>query len=306
LSAELKVPTIIENSPQGGAATWIGVQNEVNNQFVQVGVEENDLGDGPNQYQAFWSDLNVGFAPQTFGEVYAGDRISLSMSRTARGWALSLVDLSRQLRGKKFVEIGRSVPFTQGEWIQEDPSPSTNTAQDIPYPEMSEVSFQDLKVNGETPKLSLNDAQVLVASSGTIGVPSSVVDDSFNLSAPKGSVLQYLKDEQSLDAALNQFDVHLSSWSTASTAKETSVAASLSSAFTSDEKSLASQQWPTASRGPIAQLLRSDRRQLTDIKSWRQDDFNTQGLAFAQLQQDLNRSIALVNVVRATLDLPPL
>jgi hypothetical protein len=306
ISTELRVPTIAADSPFGAAATWIGVQNDINNQFVQVGVEENDLGNGPDQYQAFWSDLTVGFAPQTFGEVFPGDMISLSMSRTTKGWELNFVDLSRQLKGKKLVELARSVPFTQCEWIQEDPSPSTNTAQDIPYPKMSQVSFQDLKVNGETPTLNLGDAQVLIASSGAIGVPSPLVDDAFSLSTPVGPALRYLGDEQSLDAALNQFDVQLSSWSKASTLKESSVAATLSSAFASDEKSLASQQWPASSRGPVAQLLRSDRRQLSDIKSWTQDDFNTQGIAFIQFQKDLNQSIRLVNVLRASLELPPL
>ena len=306
LSAELSVPTIAEDSQQGAAASWIGVQNDVNNQFVQVGVEENDFGGGPNQYQAFWSDLTVGFAPQTFGEVYPGDKISLSMSRTGKGWELRLVDLSRKLKGKKFVEMAKSVPFTQGEWIQEDPSPSTDTAQDIAYPELSEVAFRDLKVNGAAPKLNLGDAQVLVASSGTIGVPSSVAGDAFSLSSPTGPALQYLRDEQSLDAALNLFDVQLSSWGTATQSKESSVAATLSSAFKSDVRALASQQWPPSSRGPIDQLLRSDRRQLTDIQSWKQDDFNTQGVAFTQFQQNLNRSIELVNGLRATLDLPPL
>ncbi|MGB8197088.1 MAG: hypothetical protein WCF25_08805 [Acidimicrobiales bacterium] len=306
ISTEFVVPTIADDSSFGAAATWIGVQNDVNNQFVQVGVEENDFGDGPNQYQAFWSDLTVGFAPQTFGEVYPGDKISLSMSRSSRGWELNFVDLSRKLRGKKFVAMSRRVPFTQGEWIQEDPSPSTNTAQDVAYPKMSEVSFEDLKVNGAIPALDLGDAQVLIASSGAIGVPSPIVDDAFTLSPPAGPALRYLGDEQSLDAALNQFDVQLSSWSKASPSKESSVAATLSSAFASNARSLASQRWPASSRGPVDQLLQSDRRQLSDIKSWERDDFNTQGLAFTQFQQDLNQSIRLVNELRATLELPPL
>src|SRR5579863_1766322 len=49
LGAQWRVPTISSTSSPGYASTWIGVQNGVNNQFVQVGVTENDFGEGPDQ-----------------------------------------------------------------------------------------------------------------------------------------------------------------------------------------------------------------------------------------------------------------
>src|SRR5580700_6971360 len=187
ISAQWRVPAISSSSKAGYASTWIGVQNEVNNQFVQIGVTENYYGDGPVQYQAFWSDLAEGFSPQNFGDVSPGDLVSVSMVRSNRGWALDFVDKSRHLKGKRFVKLSQSVPFTQGEWIQEDPSPSTNTAQDLPYPHISNVAFQGLRVNGVAPKLNTSDGQVLIASDGTIRVPSAFRHDSFSLTAPTGA-----------------------------------------------------------------------------------------------------------------------
>ena len=305
ISAQWRVPTISSTSRAGYASTWIGVQNEVNNQFVQIGVTENDYGDGPDQYEAFWSDLAVGFSPQNFGAVSAGDQVSVSMIRKRRGWALKFDDTTGHLHGKRFVKLSKGVPFTQGEWIQEDPSPSTVSAQDLPYPQISNVAFQNLRVNGDAPKLNMSDGQVLIASGGTIRVPSRYHDDSFGLTAPTGVPRQYLSDERSLDSALSQFNLELTSSKTASVSKETAVALSLSRALKSDVQSLSSQTWPASSRVAIRRLVQSDRKQLSDITSWSEDDYRTQGPAFTTFQQQFNRSSNLVDVLRTTLRLPP-
>jgi peptidase A4-like protein len=306
ISAQWRVPAISSSSKAGYASTWIGVQNELNNQFVQIGVTENYYGDGPVQYQAFWSDLAEGFSPQNFGDVSPGDLVSVSMTRSNRGWALDFVDKSRHLNGKRFVKLSESVPFTQGEWIQEDPSPSTNTAQDLPYPTIANVAFQGLRVNGAAPKLNTSDGQVLIASDGTIRVPSAFRDDSFGLTAPTGAAAQYLSDEQSLDAALSEFNLQLTSFNSASVSKESAVASSLSDALKADVKSLSTQSWPAPSRVAVRRLVQNDRNQLSDLKSWEEDDYNTQGLAFTQFQQQFNRSSNLVDDLRITLGLPPL
>lgn len=306
IAAKWSVPKIASDSNLGGAATWIGVQNGVNNEFVQIGIDENDFGNEPVQYQAFWSDLQVGFSPKPFGEVYPGDVISVSMSRTTKGWSLRFADVTRKLKGKAFVTFPSSVPFTQAEWIQEDPTDSTNTSQDIPYPELSSVSFHDLKVNGSTPALKLDDGQVLIAAGGTISVPTPVVNDSFSLTAPSGDALQYLDDEQYFDAALNQFDVQLAAWNSTSVVKETSDATSLSEALKVDANSLATQKWPTSSRSAVAQLIQSDRLQLKNLTTWSTDDYNTHGAAFAKFQLELDRNAHLATALRSTLGLPPL
>jgi hypothetical protein len=305
ISAQWRVPTITSTSKAGYASTWIGVQNEVNNQFVQIGVTENDYADGTSQYQAFWSDLAEGFSPQNFGDVSPGDLVSVSMVRSSRGWTLDFVDTSRHLNGTRFVKMSQSVPFTQGEWIQEDPSPSTNTAQDLPYPQISDTVFEGLRVNGDAPKLNMSDGQVLIASSGTIRVPTAYHDDSFSLVAPIGAARQYLNDEQSLDVALSQFNLQLASWNKASVSKETAVAQSLSNALRSGVTSLSSQTWPASSRVAVRRLVQSERSQLNDLHSWSHDDYNTQGLAFTHFQQQFNRSSNLVDDLRISLGLPP-
>jgi hypothetical protein len=306
IGAQWSVPKIASGSDLGGAATWIGVQNSVNNQFVQIGIDENDFGNGPIQYQAFWSDLQVGFSPKPFGEVYPGDAISVSMSRATKGWSLRFADLTRRLKGTAFVKMPSSVPFTQGEWIQEDPTDSTNTSQDIPYPELSTVTFRDLMVNGTTPTLNLNDGQVLVSSGGTINVPTPVVNDSFSLTAPKGDARQYLDDEQRLDASLNQFDLELTSWKTTSVAMKSTVATSLTKALELDTEDLVSQKWPASSKSAVSQLIQSDRTQIRNLTLWSKDDYNTSGDAFDRFQHELNRNQILTDALRTTLGLPPL
>jgi hypothetical protein len=306
IGAQWRVPKIASGSALGGAATWIGVQNSVNNQFVQIGIDENDFGNGPVQYQAFWSDLQVGFSPKPFGEVYPGDVIVVSMSRSARGWSLRFADLTRRLKGKAFVALPSSVPFTQGEWIQEDPTDSTNTSQDIPYPQIGAVTFSDLKVNGSTPALTTGNGQVLIASSGAIGVPTPVVNDSFALTAPTGVTRQYLDDEQSFDAALNQFDVQLAAWHTTSTATKASDAAMLSAALIVDATKLTSQKWPTKSGPDVARLTQSDHRQVKDLSAWSNDSYATNGSAFAKFQLELVQNAHLTDALRSTLGLPPL
>jgi hypothetical protein len=306
IGAQWSVPTIARDSSFGGAATWIGVQNSVNNQFVQIGIDENDFGDGPDQYQAFWSDLQVGFSPQTFGDVYPGDVIAVSMSRTDKGWSLRFADLTRKLKGKAFVRLPSSVPFTQGEWIQEDPTASTDTSQDLPYPELSTVTFRDLTVNERSPVLNRDDGQVLISSGATISVPTPFLNDAFSLTAPTGDALRYLDDEQHLDSALNQFDVQLAAWNTTSVAKESTDVSSLSAALKVDANALASQSWPSESRSPVAQLIQSDRMQLKNLTSWSIDDYDTHGVAFAKFQLELDRNVNQADALRSTLGLPPL
>jgi Peptidase A4 family len=306
IGAQWRVPTIASGSNPGYASTWIGVQNGVNNQFVQIGVTENDFGNGPNQYQAFWSDLAVGFSPQNFGELYPGDTVVVSMVRSTRGWTLSLVDKSRELRGKRFVTMASSVPFTQGEWIQEDPSPSTNTAEDLPYPKISDVEFQHLVVNGGAPKLNVGEGQVLIASSGAIRVPTVVRDDSFVLTEPTGAAAAYLRDEQTLDAALSQFDQRLANWNKTALTKDSDIAVTMSAALESNLRALQSQTWPVSSRSAIARLVQNDRVQLNNLKLWSLDNYQVPGIGFERFKAELLRNSQLVDVLRATLNLPPL
>jgi hypothetical protein len=228
------------------------------------------------------------------------------MSRTKKGWSLHFADLTRKLKGKAFVQMSRSVPFTQGEWIQEDPTSSTNTSQDIPYPQLSTLTFDHLMVNGVAPALNLRDGQVLISSGGSINVPTPVVNDAFSLRAPSGAALQYLDDEQHLDAALNQFDVDLATWHTTAASKQSSEAASFSDAVASDADDLASQKWPTTSRKAIADLIQSDRLQLKNLTSWKKDQFNTRAASFATFQLERIRNDSLTDNLRATLNLPPL
>jgi hypothetical protein len=56
----------------------------------------------------------------------------------------------------------------------------------------------------------------------------------------------------------------------------------------------------------VTHLVQSDEAQLRDIEAWSHDGYNTEGVAFVQFQDELNRNTQLVDVLRATLGIPPL
>jgi hypothetical protein len=307
IGAQWRVPTISRDSVPGDAATWIGSQNTTNNQLIQVGVIETYTLGETVRYEAFWSDLAVGYAAQTFGEVGPGDVVSVSMTRDNSGWTLRLVDKSRHLTGRKFITFPERTPFTVGEWVQEDPSPAgVSVAKDVPYPTLSNVSFQDLTFNGKVPRLGLDNGSVLITSDGFVRVPSAVVDGAFTLTAPTGNRRQYLGDEQKLDVALSGFDAQLQSWRSTSPTMRATVMKSMYDAFAFDATTLSAQAWPPSSRTAVTRLVQSDRRQETNLTAWASEGYATNAQSFSKFQDELTRNVSLVDSLRTTLRLPPI
>ena len=162
ISGQWQVPAITAKSPAGHASTWIGAQGFGGDaSFIQVGVTEDSFGSGQSLYEEFWSDPAVSYHPQSLGEVSAGDLISFSMQHQNQGWSLSVDDRTTKSAVTKLIHYGIGGSFTTGEWIQEDPTDTAAAAVDLPYPETSTVTFQQLSINGRPPELDLADGQTL-------------------------------------------------------------------------------------------------------------------------------------------------
>lgn len=305
ISGQWQVPAITAKSPAGHASTWIGAQGFGGDaSFIQVGVTEDSFGAGQSLYEEFWSDPAVSYHPQSLGEVSAGDLISFSMQRQNQGWSLSVDDRTTKSAVTKLIPYGVGGSFTTGEWIQEDPTDTAAAAVDLPYPETSTVTFQQLSINGRPPELDLADGQTLSASDGIILVPSAVHQDSFSLAAPTGVAAQYLQDAAGLDAALSVYSVELASWNAKPLATRSVEVGKLSAAYASNADELQEQTWPPAAAPDAARLARQFRQVENDLQLWKAAGLRKAGSVYETLLSD--QDIApLADQLRAALDLPP-
>ena len=305
ISAQWRVPTIAPDSPPGHAATWIGAQSAGGGYpFIQVGITEDAFGTGPPIYEGFWSDTTADFHPEPFGVVAAGDLVAASMVRTAQGWTVTLDDQTTGTPVSTLVPYGVGASFTEAEWIEEDPSPSDVTAQDLPYPQMTPVTFQDLRVDGTPPQLTLGDGMTLTTSNGIVLVPSPVEDDSFTFAPPTGPAAQYLADAASLDTALARFAVAFTSGGSTPAPLRALEAAQLSLAYSTNARDFRDQSWPSTVQPAMALLAQRLEDVVNAIQAWTASGAGASGPAFDRLHQ-AQEVRPLVDQVRADLGLPP-
>jgi Peptidase A4 family len=305
VTAEWRVPRISSTSNAGAAATWIGAQNSQDTDFIQIGVNELALKNGLIEYLAFWSDFHVQFHPQYLGTVHPGELLFASMKHGEGGWTISLHNRSNSFSAKKTVSYGVGLDFTRAEWLQEDVAPGSLTSKDVPYPVMANVKFGHLQVNGEDPRLKLTDAVVLIASTGEIRVPTAVRGDSFTFKSPRGAQRQYLEDARYLDVGASEFQVEYANWPTTSTKARVVDVKNMISTLNSNTKIFAMQTWPKPARVPMAKLVRVTKLEIVDLQKWSKTDLGT-GPAFSAYASTLPLHTKLVDMVRASLGLPPL
>jgi hypothetical protein len=305
VTAEWRVPKISSASNAGAAASWIGAQNSQDTDFIQIGVNELALKNGLNEYLAFWSDVHVQFHPQYLGAVHPGEMLYASMKQGRGGWTISLHNGSNSFSAKRTISYGAGLSFTRAEWLQEDVAPGALTSKDVPYPVMTNVTFRHLQVNGEVPRLKLTDAVVLIASTGEIRVPTAVHDDSFTFRSPSGAQRQYLEDARYLDVGASEFQVEYASWQTTSTKARIVDVKNMISTLESNTKIFDMQTWPKPTRAPLAKLVRVTKLEIIDLQKWSKAGLGV-GPAFSAYASTLPLHTKLVDMVRASLGLPPL
>lgn len=305
ISAQWVVPKIAATSPPGIAATWVGAQNIEDSDFIQLGILEIANGGGDASYEAFWSDTEKQFAPQSLERLSAGDKISVSMARDAKGWLLNFDDRRNASSVTKQINYDAAGRFTQGDWLQEDPSPSRLASKDVTYPDLADVTFQKMMVNGHRPKLVQADGVTLSATGGALEVPTPVKDDAFTFVRPKGAADQYLIDAAVIDAATAKLNVQVAQWSTASTTTKTRDVKAIESVFTFEAGQFRSQTWPGAAQSGVHDLIQFIVLDISNFKGWSAAGFKLSGPAFEKLQNTVQEESGAVDKLRASLGLPP-
>jgi hypothetical protein len=305
ISAQWRVPAIAAASSVGHGSTWIGAQGEgQNSPFIQVGVTEDKFGPGDAVYELFWSDTAASFHPQPLGPVSPGDLLAVSMTRQDQGWTVAVDDQTDNTPVTKLIGYGTGDSFTTGEWIQEDPTASSEASVDLPYPQTSPVSFQKVIVNGEPPFLDLTDGQILIAADGIILVPGPFSHDAFALAPPTGEDALYLHDAARLDAALSAYNVEIATWPSLSSATRSLDVRHLSAAYQTNASELKAQTWPVAARPDVSLLASQLLRVVADLQTWTAAGLKTTGNAYLTLRSDQEIG-PLADMVRADLGLPP-
>jgi len=315
VSARWRVPRILPGSPTGDAATWIGSQNVGQPiDFAQVGTVE-DVGSGflgqssarSARYSGFWSDSAVDYRPQLMGAVAPGDEVEAEMTRHPTGWVLRLSDLTAG-----WTHVAEpSMPVPQGaqvaSWIEEDPSPAVMSGADLPYPKMDSVTFEDMRLNGRVPPLSVEDGEVLLSPNGVYLVPSPVVDGRFSVDPARGFQRQYLADVAPYAYLLNHRP-DLFSRSTyvdgPPAVRRTTASVVLDTLGTLESK-LAGQAWPPDARQAVLGQAAADGQLVTDLIRWRDQRYKQTSPAITALVADSTRSRPAADFARYALGLPP-
>jgi hypothetical protein len=214
-------------------------------------------------YAGFWSGNKVSFHPQpTFHQsVHPGDLISASISETKRGWRVQVVDARNRAEYIRTFRIG-AADLTEAEWFQEDP---TNTAMDspLPYPQLSQIRWMDLKRNGSSPSFSL-DNQEWMSVPGMDFAPTELKHDSYEVVPVHLNSIQarWVTSKVPYKIVANKFDQAEAAWQTH---PPTSLLAKSElqpflAALHAYEKTLENRSWPLVPRSGIHELVTAFRQ----------------------------------------------
>lgn len=285
VSASWKVPRIL-GSPQGGAATWIGVEGPPAGlpvtttaavrrgqlavapppsvPFIQVGTQAMRFpthrgGTIFNSYVAFWSDTNFAYELQAIEGVRPGDEVTARLTLAAHRWTVSFSDLtSKATRRFTTTDQGHG-HFNEAEWLEEDilPGPDGNPA---PLPALSPTHVTHVAVNGTQPRY--RDLQsVWMSQNGKYLAPSPFTADAFSIgTAALGRAgIAYLDLVEPDDRAARTFAAQLATWTpTTPRSKIVSESSTFARALRRTIHGFAVRRWRTAA-GPIGTLERRSR-----------------------------------------------
>ncbi len=305
ISARWKVPEISSGSPNSFASTWIGAQSKNSPvQFIQIGTIENIDSSGAIYYEAFWADTATSYHPVNIMMIEAGDSIFVRMVRFNSGWMLTFQNFTTGISVPIQVPFGVGSDFSQGEWIQEDPPPSTSSPTDEPYPVMVPPTFQQLSINGSPPRLNLQNAQVLEAYGGQFFVPTSIHNDAFGFILPTGAVLEYLRLSWTFNSAQARYLYETQSWNSLSFSTRSREVNILKDAYLQFASGLMKGVWPKATEQHIAPTAQRSITISKDLTAWEKSGFPTSGSIYLKLKSDQDNNFVTIEL-RATLDLPP-
>ena len=182
------MPRILAGSKPGSASTWIGAEGvgpPDRAPFVQVGInEERWPAEGflpaMNHYYAYWSDTTHHFHPVFLAYVYPGDRVVANLSRHRSKWRISITDEVLHATYRVSTNDETETGSTYADWLQEDPS-APKPGQPLPYPRLSAVHFDRVRVNSFVPLPGEMVASAMSVPNNADLWPGLFVDGSFTL-----------------------------------------------------------------------------------------------------------------------------
>jgi hypothetical protein len=306
ISARWVVPTIVGQGQVASAATWIGAQNSTTSAFIQIGTYEQQFASVPSHYEAFWSDTALHFEAQPIHGVGAGDEVLATMTKHQAGWIVAISDLTEGWSRPISVSYQGQGPFIQGEWIQEDPPPALDSAADRPYPRTTPVHFTAMKIDGHTPVLAFDDAQVLSGAGGVYLVPTAFSNDGFSLEPARGAARQYLADAASFDSVVAGVDDEVATAPTPlSAVSQRSEVTRLITAFHGFVSDLRQQSWPASVDADITQLVTTNYHLSDDFRQILDEGLKQSPALALRFDRDYVQFHVTVDQTRAALGLPP-
>jgi hypothetical protein len=307
INASWTVPTIISRGPAASAATWIGAQGRSTATFVQVGTLEVRLASGDRRYEAFWSDGPLDFHAQHIRDVVPGDAMETAMRQTPQGWDLDIDDVTQNWTRTVSTHYRTGVFVTQGEWVQEDPAPTLNAAHDVRYPVTTVVRFDDMRVDGDTPNLTYDDAQALSGFGGVYLVPTVYSHGHFSLPPAEGAARQYLADAARYDTLVTGVDVAVvTSPKPLTVAERGHQVARVVAAIKVFNGDLTRQTWPAAAQADITRLVQADTTTIDEYAALEAARFKVSAAASQNFRLHAVAFQMDVEAARAALGLPPL
>jgi hypothetical protein len=265
IEARWRVPAVLGGPRGAEASTWVGAQQGFGSSapFVQVGTLESS----PSVYAAFWTDTLHHFQPQVLGFVPVGDEVAARIVRTASGWRLTIDDLTQHVAESASSTDGRGTPFSLGEWFQEDPS---NVVSHVPapYPRLSTVSFQRLRLNDRPPPYRLLYTQWLSMPGQRYLAPTPLVNDAFAMrpAVVSHTGARYLSEVAPFDAAYYVFLADVDHWTSRTSANQAAAqAAVFARTAMAEDRTLATQQWPPARRALVAEEIAHQHTVIADL-----------------------------------------
>jgi hypothetical protein len=220
-----------------------------------------------NVYFAWWSDTAAHFRPIPLFWVSAGDRVAVSLSAGHGRWTVSISD-GRTRTGTRFSTTQEThAHFNLAEWLQEDPT-DRRTDRQLPYPELSTVTFSRLRVNSGV-ALQTDLLSRWMSENGQILGPSPRVEDSFVLvlQEPTAAGSQYQAVADQVNVALTKFSTESQRWTAKSApASIAGQRSTLASALQTFIASLVTDRWPSAAHTTINTLVATNRSELAHVQ----------------------------------------
>ena len=317
ISATWVVPTPSTDQPFATASTWIGLQDEGDGPFIQVGATEtaydaahdatHDAVGHRTSCALFWSDTQRQFHPQVFADITCGHAVAASMTHGWRGWTLHITDTTDGSAYAVTIPHSEQVSFSVAEWLQEDPSAGLTTGADLPYPTTTPVTLSHLLVNNAVPTLRRSDGTVLASPNGIFQVPMPESGDGFSLGNPQGVALQYLHGANVVDAAANQFADAVTHWSAVSPSRRRAIVTAYIRALRVGNRMILSLALPAGQSRYLAGFAAENTRLEEKLGAWRSQGLALSDSAYREaFDPQAARILELdVTMLRQAVGLPP-